>query len=80
MWQGVLGHLEQELSQANFEVWVKGSVLLTLEENKVVVGVYNSSAKKCLESKLGSKTKEVILNALGRELASRFVAVKPRVK
>ena len=77
IWRKVLGHLEQELSQTNFKTWIKGSVLLALEENRVVVGVYNSSAKEYLESQLGSGIKEVILNAL---LASRFVAVKPRAE
>lgn len=95
LWQKVLGHLEQKLTRANFEAWVKGSVLLALEENleenkvvvgvynspvkeyKVVVGVYDSPAKEYLESKLGSGIRAVILNILSKEMASRFVAVKP---
>jgi len=75
IWRKVLGDLEQELSRANFKTWVKDSILLTLEENRALVGVCNPSAKRYLESPLGSEVRKAMMNVLGREIALEFVVV-----
>ncbi|MDD5340909.1 MAG: chromosomal replication initiator protein DnaA [Patescibacteria group bacterium] len=54
IWQAVLGELELGLSKANFTTWFKGTFILDLNENKVIVGVPNGFTKSWLEKKYTS--------------------------
>ncbi len=51
IWQAVLGELEVGLSRINFNTWFKDTFLISIDDNKVVIGVPSAFVKKWLEEK-----------------------------
>lgn len=64
LWRSVLGNIELSISKANFSTWFKGTTILSIENNHVVVGVPNGFAKEWLENKYQS----YILQAIRKEV------------
>lgn len=51
LWQTVLGEIELSVSHASFLTWFKNTRLLTLEDERMVIGVPNVFIKQQLEQK-----------------------------
>lgn len=51
LWQAVLGEIELSISRGNFVTWFKNTVLLSADDEKVIVGVPNVFIKQQLERK-----------------------------
>lgn len=51
LWTAVLGELEVSLSRANFTTWFKNTSIISINDDKVVVGVPNVFTKEWLEKK-----------------------------
>lgn len=51
LWQTVLGEIELSVTHASFVTWFKNTRLLTLEEDRLVIGVPNIFIKQQLEKK-----------------------------
>ena len=64
LWRLVLGDIELSISKANFSTWFKNTVILSIENNHVTIGVPNGFAKEWLENKYQT----YILQALRKEI------------
>jgi len=51
LWTAVLGELEVSLSRANFTTWFKNTSIVSIDNDRVVVGVPNVFTKEWLEKK-----------------------------
>lgn len=51
LWETALGEIELSISKANFITWFKNTSVLSLENDRVVIGVPNGFAKEWLENK-----------------------------
>jgi chromosomal replication initiator protein len=51
LWQAVMGELELSISKASFTTWFKNTSIISINEEKVTVGVPNGFAKEWLENK-----------------------------
>jgi len=51
LWNAVLGELEVSLSKANFTTWFKNTSIVSMDGEKIVVGVPNVFTKEWLEKK-----------------------------
>lgn len=51
LWQAVLGELELTLSKANFTTWFRGTFVISINYNKIIIGVPNTFTKAWLEKK-----------------------------
>ena len=51
LWNAVLGELEVSLSKANFTTWFKNTSIVSIDGEKIVVGVPNVFTKEWLEKK-----------------------------
>jgi chromosomal replication initiator protein len=79
IWQAVLGELELSLSKANFITWFKGTFILEIGDNKVVIGVPNAFTKNWLEKKYAPeilKAMRSITELNLRELSFRVASPK----
>ncbi len=53
-WKAALGVIELSISKANFNTWFKNTLIISIEDNHVTVGVPNGFAKEWLENKYQS--------------------------
>lgn len=60
LWQAVLGEIELSVSPANFGTWFKGTRLLKLEKDRVVVGAPNVFITQHLERKFNDLIAETL--------------------
>ena len=51
LWQAVMGELELSISKASFTTWFKNTSVISMDSEKVIVGVPNGFAKEWLENK-----------------------------
>lgn len=51
LWQTALGEIELSISKANFITWFKNTLILSIDDSRVVIGVPNGFAKEWLENK-----------------------------
>jgi len=68
----VLGKLQLQLTKANYETWLGGTVGLACERNSLIVGVPSPFAVEWLESRLHSLIKKTIMDVTGRDIDVRF--------
>ena len=73
-WRTVLGRLEIEVSRANYETWLKATRPLAREGGALVVEAPSSFHCDWLNSELATLVRRAVADALGEELAVRFVA------
>ena len=60
LWQSVLGEIELSVSHGNFETWFKNTELLSLDDQKIVIGVANIFAKRQFEVKFDKQIREIL--------------------
>ena len=60
IWDSALGEIELSLSKAQFETWFKGTKIISLEGDRILIQVSNGFAKEWLENKYNL----IILQAL----------------
>jgi len=51
LWQAVMGELELSISKANFTTWFKNTSIVSINQEKLTVGVPNGFTKEWLENK-----------------------------
>ena len=73
IWQTVLGQLRMEMSKASFDTWVRDTEPVTLNNDKLVVGVHNAYARDWLESRLRSIVRRKLSGLLARPVDVDFV-------
>ena len=75
-WQAALGELELQLTKASFETWLKGTRVLSCEDNLYVIAVGNAYAKDWLENRLLTTVKRTLTGVVNHSVSLRFV-VRP---
>ena len=73
VWQTVLGQLRMEMPKASFDTWVRDTEPVTLNDDKLVIGVRNAYARDWLESRLRSIVRRKLTGLLARPVDVDFV-------
>ena len=64
LWQSVLGDIELSVSRGSFVTWFKNTVLLSVVDGQVTVGVPNIFGKQQLEVKYKEQTDFELMKSL----------------
>jgi chromosomal replication initiator protein len=72
VWQAALGELQLQMSRANFEVWLKNTSMVALEDGLAVIGVPNTFAKEWLEKRFMHVIRGALINVLGYTVDVKF--------
>ncbi|NJC95324.1 MAG: hypothetical protein C3F07_01845 [Anaerolineales bacterium] len=72
-WESVLGQLRIEMPRASFDMWVRDTEALSLDEGVLTVGTRNAHARDWLESRLTSTVQRLLVGILNQTVSVRFV-------
>lgn len=73
-WQIALGQLQLQMTRATFDTWVKGTHIVSEEDNNTwVVGTKSAYAKDWLENRLIHTISRTVANILGHPIDLHFV-------
>jgi chromosomal replication initiator protein len=75
LWQAALGELQLTLTRANFDTWLKDTVIVSEEDDVFCVGVPNAFAREWLENKYRSQVRGALQHIVGRTVDVRFITV-----
>ncbi len=75
VWQAALGQLQLEMPKTTFDTWVRGTSLVSHDDDAFVVGVGNAYARDWLENRLRGAVKRTLTSLTGQSLEVRFVIV-----
>lgn len=78
LWQAVLGELELSLSKANFTTWFKNTFIVTMETDKVCIGVPNMFTKAWLEKKYNKDILQSLHNITNQRIKEIVYSVETR--
>ncbi len=76
-WNAAFHQLEMQLDRASFDTWLRGAVLLGVEDGVFVVGVRNSFARDMLQHRLYRNVRRVLGDVYGTSAELRFEINKP---
>ncbi len=76
-WNAAFHQLEMQLDRASFDTWLRGAVLLGVEDGVFVVGVRNSYARDMLQHRLYRNVRRVLGDVYGTSAELRFEINKP---
>jgi chromosomal replication initiator protein len=76
VWRAALGELQVSLSPANFETWLRDTVLVDVDDNRFKISVPNGFAKDWLETRYRSLISQTLARIVGYSVQVEFV-VKP---
>src|SRR5687768_18508676 len=72
VWRAALGELQVSLSPANFETWLKETVLVAVDDNRFRVAVPNGFAKDWLETRYRSLISQTLARVVGYSVQVDF--------
>ena len=73
VWRAALGELQVSLSPANFETWLRDTLLVDVDEQRVRIAVPNGFAKDWLESRYRSLISQTLARIVGYSVQVEFV-------
>ena len=73
LWPAALGELQLQMTQANFDTWLRDSRLLKYEDGTFVVAVKSGYAKDFLERRCLATIKRTLVRLTGRTIQVKFV-------
>lgn len=76
LWDGILGHLQQELTRPTFEAWIKPAAAQRLEEDCLVIRTPNPFARSWLQQHYAKAIAQAGEKVLGRPIQVNFVVVE----
>ena len=76
VWRAALGELQVSLSPANFETWLRDTVLVDVDDNRFRIAVPNGFAKDWLETRYRSLISQTLARIVGYSVQVEFV-VRP---
>jgi chromosomal replication initiator protein len=76
VWRAALGELQVSLSPANFETWLRDTVLVDVDDNHFKIAVPNGFAKDWLETRYRSLISQTLARIVGYSVQVEFV-VRP---
>ncbi len=68
VWRSVLGEIELNLSRFNFITWFKDTFIISIEDDKIEIGVPSAFVKKWLEEKYNKNIINALNNITKREI------------
>ena len=72
VWRAALGELQVSLSPANFETWLKDTVLVAVEDDHFRIAVPNGFAKDWLENRYRSLISQTLARVVGYSVNVEF--------
>ncbi len=72
IWGYVLSTLQQDMSKANFDTWVKSAEVMSFDGETFVVGCYNDYGREWLESRLKTTIQRMITGAINHPVVVEF--------
>ena len=80
-WDAALSSLELQVSRPIFRTWLKDTVGLSLEGDRIVVGAPSTFVAEWLEKRMSSLIESALSHAMGRRMEARFqVLTEPPVQ
>ena len=76
VWRAALGELQVSLSPANYETWLRETVLVDVDDNRFKISVPNGFAKDWLETRYRSLISQTLARIVGYSVQVEFV-VRP---
>jgi chromosomal replication initiator protein len=76
VWRAALGELQVSLSPANYETWLRDTVLVDVDDNRFKIAVPNGFAKDWLETRYRSLISQTLARIVGYSVQVEFL-VKP---
>jgi chromosomal replication initiator protein len=76
VWRAALGELQVSLSPANFETWLRDTVLVDVDDNRFKIAVPNGFAKDWLETRYRSLISQTLARIVGYSVLVEFI-VRP---
>ncbi len=73
VWRAALGELQVSLSPANFETWLRDTLLVDVDEQRFRIAVPNGFAKDWLESRYRSLISQTLARIVGYSVQVEFV-------
>src|SRR3990172_1956818 len=77
VWRAALGELQVSLSPANFETWLRDTMLVDVDENRFRIAVPNGFAKDWLESRYRSLISQTLARIVGYSVPGEVVVGTP---
>ena len=71
-WEAVLSSLELQVSRPIFRTWLKDTVGLSLEDNRIVVGTPSAFVAEWLEKRMSSLIESALSQVMGQRTEARF--------
>jgi chromosomal replication initiator protein len=79
VWRAALGELQVSLSPANYETWLRDTVLVDVDDNRFKIAVPNGFAKDWLETRYRSLISQTLARIVGYSVQVEF-QVRPAVE
>src|SRR6202142_1204720 len=76
VWRAALGELQVSLSPANYETWLRDTVLVDVDDSRFKIAVPNGFAKDWLETRYRSLISQTLARIVGYSVLVEFV-VRP---
>ena len=76
VWRAALGELQVSLSPANYETWLRDTLLVDVDDNRFKIAVPNGFAKDWLETRYRSLISQTLARIVGYSVQVEFV-VRP---
>ena len=73
VWRAALGELQVSLSPANYETWLRDTVLVDVDEHRFRIAVPNGFAKDWLETRYRSLISQTLARVVGYSVQVEFV-------
>ncbi|HEX7492064.1 MAG TPA: DnaA/Hda family protein, partial [Candidatus Limnocylindrales bacterium] len=72
VWRAALGELQVSLSPANYETWLRDTVLVDVDDNRFKIAVPNGFAKDWLETRYRSLISQTLARIVGYSVQVEF--------
>ncbi len=73
LWETALSHLQNQMTQATFDTWIKDTRAVANEDGTLVIATKNAYAKDWLENRLYATIHRTVSNVLGQPVVLKFI-------
>src|ERR671931_2717759 len=73
VWRAALGELQVSLSPANYETWLRDTMLVDVDDHRFRIAVPNGFAKDWLETRYRSLISQTLARIVGYSVQVEFV-------
>ncbi len=73
VWQSALGQLRTQMTRATFDTWMKGTRIVSHDQDNLVIGTKNPFAKDWLENRLYTTINRTVANIMGQPITIKFI-------